>query len=195
MQIVADNDFAMFVGTNNDVTGLVYQNNVGWPDQLANLSQFSFNLQPGQTTFYLLGMGGGGAENISGTVNGVDLSKINVSMSSDIGPYLTGYEDQTVGGGVAAGTFNATLVDVQAAQQYLTWGSPTPTNPDADYVATQSPSGQGFHFDSDTAHLFKFSAADVDVVTPTPEPSTFLLSIGAALAFALSRLRTSPHRV
>lgn len=175
MQIVADNDFAVFAGTTTGVTSLIYQNDFSWPDQLANLSSFSFALQPGDTTFYLLGLGGGGVENISGTVNDVDITTINVSMSSDIGPFLTGYEAQSQSGTVADGSFDVNLADVQAAFPALTWGSPTPTDPDIDDVADQSPTGQGFHFDPSTAHLFSFDASEVGV-TPVPEPSTIALA-------------------
>ncbi len=110
MQIIADNDFALFGGTASSVNDLIYQNDVSWPAQLDNLSTISFDLQPGDTTFYLLGMGGGGEENISGTVNGVDITTINVSMSSDIGPYLAGYEPRRP---VADGSYSADLYDVQ----------------------------------------------------------------------------------
>lgn len=60
IQIIADNDFAVFGGTSNSVNDLIYQNDVSWPDQLNDLSTITFNLQDGDTTFYLLGMGGGG---------------------------------------------------------------------------------------------------------------------------------------
>jgi hypothetical protein len=185
MQIIADNDFAVFAGTVNSVTSLIYQNDVGWEAQLAQLSSFTFSLDPGETTFYVLGLGGGGQENISGTINDVDLTTISVSMSSDIGPFLTGYEAQSQNGGtVSLGTFDASLAYLQAALPALTWGAPTLAN--GDVVVSQSPTGKGFHFDPSTAHLFEFSATDVNV---SPEPSTFLLFIGAAVAFALSRSR------
>ena len=182
MQIVADNDFALFGGTASGVNDLIYQNDVSWPDQLDNLSTITFDLQPGDTTFYLLGMGGGGEENISGTVNGVDLTTIDVSMSSDISPFLTGYDLDAV----AAGTYDASLSDVQTAFPGLTWGSPTFNNTDG--VITQSPTGQGFHFDDGTAHLFEFDATEVGV-TPVPEPSSGLLLAGAGLVIAASRFR------
>ena len=108
MQIVADNDFAVFAGTASGVTELLYQNDYSWPDQIDNLSTLSFDLQNGETTFYVLGMGGGGQENISGTVNDVDITTIgDISMSSDLGPYLTDFETQSDGGTVADGTFDA----------------------------------------------------------------------------------------
>ena len=191
IQIVADNDFAVFAGTSNSVTSLVYQNDVDWPHQLSNLSTLNFTLQSGETTFYLLALGGGGDENISGTVNGVDLTTINVSMSSDIGPYLTGYEAQANGGTVGSGTFSPSLADVQAAFDFLTWGNTTPTT-GGDTVAAQSPTGHGFHFDPSTAHLFAFNASDVGVAD-VPEPSTYaLLGIGT-LALVLA-LRPSKSR-
>ena len=182
VQIIADNDFALFGGTASSVNDLIYQNDVSWPAQLDNLATISFDLQPGDTTFYLLGMGCGGEENISGTVNGVDLTTINVSMSSDLSPYLAGYDL----GPVADGSYSADLFDVQMALPDLTWGSPTFDN--SEYVITQSPTGQGFDFDAGTAHLFEFNAFDVGI-TPTPEPSAGLLLASAGVAIAAGRGR------
>ena len=192
MQIVADNDFAVFAGTATSVTTLLYQNDYSWPDQIANLSTLSFDLQNGETTFYLLGMGGGGEENISGTVNDVDITTLSdVLMSSDIGPYLTGYEAQSSGGTVADGTFDASLTDVQAAFSSLTWGPPSINSSDA-VIQLASPNGYGFDFPSQTAELFSFSTADVGV-TSTPEPSaTCLLLVGAGMAMVAIRFRQSP---
>ncbi len=187
MEIIADNDFALFSGTTTSVNHLVYQNDASWPDQLSSLLTFSFTLQTGDTTFYLLGLGGGGNENISGTVNGVDLTNIAVRMSSDVGPFLTDFETRQ--STVADGTFNVVLSEVQAAFPFLTFGGTTPTS-EADDVAAQSPSGRGFHFDPSTAHLFEFSAAAVDA-TSTPEPSSYLLFLlgGSAVAFGSYRRR------
>ena len=192
MQIVADNDFAVFAGTSSSVTELLYQNDYSWPDQINNLSTLSFDLQNGETTFYLLGMGGGGQENISGTVNGVDITTIgDVLMSSDIGPSLTGYEAQSSGGTVADGTFDASLTDVQAAFSSLTWSAPSPNTSDA-VIQLASPNGVGFDFPSQTAELFSFSTADVGV-TATPEPSaTGLLLVGAGMAMVAIRFHQSP---
>jgi len=192
MEIVADNDFAVFAGTSSSVTELLYQNDYSWPDQINNLSTLSFDLQNGETTFYLLGMGGGGEENISGTVNGVDITTIgDVLMSSDIGPSLTGYEAQSSGGTVADGTFDASLTDVQAAFSSLTWSAPSPNTSDA-VIQLASPNGVGFDFPSQTAELFSFSTADVGV-TATPEPSaTGLLLVGAGMAMVAIRFHQSP---
>src|SRR4051794_33930856 len=84
IKIVADNDFALFAGTDTAVTRLIYQNDEAWPTQIAVASSLNFSLLPAETTFYLLGMGGGGEENISGTLNNVDITSISVLMSSDL---------------------------------------------------------------------------------------------------------------
>jgi hypothetical protein len=188
IQFVADNDFAVFTGTDNNVTRLIYQNNVGWPDQIAAASSQSFTLQTGESTFYLLGMGGGGQENISGTVNGVDITNIAVLMSSDLSSQLTGYNL----GSVAAGTYDASVADVQAGFSGLTWGLPTLNTTDA-VIVLAAPNHIGYHFDDGTAHLFAFSATDVSGV---PEPSTWglgMIGFGAILLMALRR--TSSARV
>lgn len=191
MQIVADNDFALFVGTTGSVERLIYQNDASWPQQIADAANFDITLDGNETTFYLLGLGGGGDENISGTVDGVDLTTIPVTMSSDIGPFLTDFEAQAQGTGtVENGTFNATLADVQAALPQLTWGPTVPTDPLADIVSAQSPTGHGFHFDASTAHLFQFPAVDVGV-SATPEPSSWLLMMGGGVMIVLSRCRRS----
>jgi hypothetical protein len=194
MQLVADNDFAVFGGTATSVNDLIYQNDYSWPAQLGNLSTLSFDLPQGDTTFYLLGMGGGGEENISGTVNGIDITTLgDISMSSDLSTYLTGYLVSDGMGGyvpdgiggfltdpsVAAGTYDASLADVQTAFPNLTWDSPTINYTDG--VIQSSPNHEGFDFADSTAHLFSFSASDVGV-TAAPEPSTWaLVAVGVAL--------------
>jgi hypothetical protein len=187
MQIVADNDFAVFGGTATSINDLIYQNDFSWPSQLANLSTLTFNLQPGDTTFYLLGMGGGGQENISGTINGIDITSLgDVSMSSDLSSYLTGYLVSDGNGGftpalsVAYGTYDASLADVQTAFPGLTWGSPAINYTDA--VIQSSPNRVGFDFAPSTARLFSFDAGDVGV-TAVPEPSTWALATVGLVIF------------
>ena len=115
IKMVADNDFAIFGGTATGINDLLYQNNDSWPSQISTLSTLTFTLPAADTMFYVLGMGGGGNENISGLINGVDMTSASVTMSSDIQSYL-GYNTSTVSGG----TFDANLADVQAAFSQLT---------------------------------------------------------------------------
>jgi hypothetical protein len=188
IQLVADNDFAVFAGTADSVSSLIYQNNVAWPTQIAAASSQLFTLQPDQTTFFVLGMGGGGEENISGTVNGVDMTSIPVLMSSNLSTQLSNYNLTTV----AAGTYNASLADVEAAFSGLTWGPPTSNTSDA-VIEMAAPNGIGYDFASGTAHLFEFSASDVSGI---PEPSTWWLTMIAGGAILLGRLRcTSSRRI
>jgi hypothetical protein len=182
IQIVADNDFAVFAGTDTSVTRLIYQNNDAWPTQISAAASLSFGLDPGETTFYLLGMGGGGDENISGTLNNVDIASIPVQMSSDLSSQLSGYN----GGAVAAGTYDASLADVQAAFPSLTWGPPVVTTTDT-VVVLAAPHQIGYHFDDGTAHLFTFTA---EAVSGVPEPATTWLCAGSiGLILLIRRLR------
>ncbi len=189
--MVADNDYAVFSGTSSSVNNLLYQNNYDWYNQIPNLSTLTFNLAAGDTTFYVLGMGGGGQENISGKINGVDItsSAVTVTMSSDIQTYLSGYSALAV----TNGGYNASLADVQSAFSHLTWGAPTYNTTDI-VIDAAAPNGAGFHFDNMTAHLFKFSSEDVGVAT-VPEPSSMALTmLGLALA-GLGSLRRKAKQV
>lgn len=37
LKVLADNDFAVFMGNDTEITRLFYQNNVSWPDQVNNI--------------------------------------------------------------------------------------------------------------------------------------------------------------
>jgi len=175
ISIVADNDFTVFSGTNSAINSVLYQNNVGWGSQIAALSTLQFNLAASDDIFYILAMGGGGAqENISGLINGVNMTdpSVSVSMSTNISSFLSNYAS----GNVASGIYNASLFDVQTAfsSAGFAWGAPTLNS--NQHVINLSGFGSGYTFASNSAHLFKFEASDVGV-NAVPEPS--LLAIGA----------------
>jgi len=185
ISMVADNDFAIFSGTSSSINNLLYQNNVGWPSQITALSTLNFNLAAGDNRFYVLGMGGGGPEeNISGTVNGVNMTNpsVTVLMSSNLAPSLSNYN---FGGNVASGTYNALLSDVQSAFSGLTWGSPTLNSTQT--VIVQAGFGSGFIFSTGTAHLFAFEATEVNV--SVPEPSVLVIMGIGLMGLALQTRR------
>lgn len=178
IEMIADNDFAIFSGTNSGINNLLYQNNHSWYQQLPNLTTQTFDLAAGDDTFYVLGMGGGGQENISGKVNGVNMtdSSVSVSMSSNIAGSLTGYN----GHAVANGFYNALLGDVQTAFASATWSNAASNVVSNEVVIQQGGFGSGFRFDHMTAHLFSFDAGDVNVpTTSVSEPSSLaILGLG-----------------
>ncbi len=184
IQIVCDNDFAVFAGTNSSISRLVYQNNVGWQNQAADALAFDFNLQNGETDFYLLAMDApvgfwsNGA--IYGSFNGVNILDLAVvQQSSDLSSYLSGYSSSV--DAISDGSFSVTLTEVQGALGNLTWFTPSPSF----FYGTPS-----FSLGFSQANLFKFTADSVGV-SQVPEPSTYGLGLaGLAIAFAaVSRRR------
>ena len=186
LQVICDNDFALFAGTSNGVSRLVYQNDFEWPTQIANAASLDVNLLPGETTFYLLGMGGGGDENIGGTLNGVDFTSINILQSSDISSYLPNYFDyedgEVVYPRVADGAYSASLADVQAAFPHVSWNSPTVVYEGVGTYVT----GSAFYIPTGTATLFRFSGDSVGITAAIPEPSTYALFGLGALALVVA---------
>ncbi len=188
IEMVADNDFAIFSGTSTGINNLLYQNNVDWYAQVASISTLSFNLAAGDDTFYVLGMGGGGSqENISGLVNGVNMTdpSLSVSMSSDISSLLSGYNLS----GVASGSYSAQLIDVQNAFSQTTWSSASSNLNSTQTVINAAGFGSGYRFNTGTAHLFSFDAVDVNV-EPVSAPASlalFTLSL-AGLAYRRRKL-------
>lgn len=172
IQIVVDNDFALLTGTPTTVTRLVYQNNVVWNQQINNASSFNLSLATGEDTIYILAMGGGGQENLSGRVNGIDITTLtSMRSSSNLRTFLLGYSNTTV----ANGAYSASLLDVQTALPNLSWSVPqTGTGT----VISLSGFSLGYPFTDSTAVLYRFSSSEVGVAS-VPEPSSLsLLVIG-----------------
>ncbi len=195
IQLVADNDFAVYAGTSTSITRSIYQNNSVWQNQLSEASSFSFDLQEGENTYYVLAMGGGVEENISGRINGVNLVDVFLSNSSgiqqsnDVSDVLN-YELSTV----TSGTFTPDLSDVQTALTGATWGSPTVTMQgeviNSNPYAVSGINGQhvGFSFAAGTAVLLAFPVAEV--AAPIPEPSSAAIYAGlGALGLVAGRRR------
>lgn len=199
MKIAVDNDFAVFSGTDSNIDELLYQNNVSWYDQVDNVFAETFTLNQDSNALYVLAMGGGVVENFGGEVNGVNLTdpSLNVVMSSDVSPFLSGYGDdafttangETQYDSVAEGIYNAALSDVQAAFPDLTWGMPTTTSS----VGNQQMNnqfGSTYTFGATEARLFRFSAQELNIEakdTKVPEPETLALFSLAMLGMRLFR--------
>lgn len=184
LEIISDNDFAVFVGSSTAITRLVYQNNESWPDQIAAASSLDFIFEAGESTIYLLAMGGGGEENVGGRMNGVDLTTIDVSKSSDLSGILSNYTSNLTA--VAEGTYSASLSEVSAALPELTWGDVNVMEGGVGSIVT----GFAFHHADSTAVIYRFTAEDIGVDVPpaVPEPSVTLLGLVAGIGL-LSRRR------
>ncbi|MCP4320590.1 MAG: hypothetical protein GY787_01765, partial [Alteromonadales bacterium] len=170
ISIVADNDFAIFSGNSTSINHLVYQNNEDWVNQIARLSSLNFTLASGDDKFYVLAMGGGGEENISGLFNGVNITALDVLMSSNIAPNFSGYNPSDI----QSGKYDAILSDVQAAFSTATWSAPSINSTQT--VIEHSGFDSGFTFSTLNAHLFSFDAVDANIeVSPVPEPTTLAI--------------------
>jgi len=153
LKVLADNDFAVFMGNDLEVTRLFYQNMVSWPDQVNNIQTLDVYPQSGETYIYILPMGGngtyhvdngspeaGGEEDWNGVLNGIALldypgGEVAVGrrvtdsldlMHSDllmIHRHLTNFE--TSSSAISAGTYSATLDDLQPASRNLIWAPAT----------------------------------------------------------------------
>ena len=149
LKVLADNDFAVFMGNDTEITRLFYQNNVSWPDQVNNIQTLDVYPESGETYIYIVPMGGnspyytdtggtegGGEEDWNGVLNGIALLDYpggevavgrRVSDTRDvleygyllIHKYLANF--QTSAGAIAGGTFSASLADMQTASQNLVW--------------------------------------------------------------------------
>ena len=194
LQIVADNDFAVFAGSPDAITRVIYHNEVVWNSQLAAASSFTFDLVAGESVFYLLGMGGGGEENISGKINGVNIVKIfqdtpsSIVRSNTVETLLTGYDF----GAVSNGSYTPALSDVQAALTSASWSAPAvvsgPTVVNSNPEANIDGQRYGFNIPSAQAIFFRFDAASVGVPT-VPEPGTVAMFGFAAVTAGLQRRR------
>ena len=152
MFIVCDNDFAVFTGSNNEIKREIYQNNEKWPQQISLVSNIKLQLKDDEDTIYLLALGGGGVEDIGGTLNGRDISKLKILQSSNIKESLKNYDP----GVVASGKYQADINDIKNVFKTLTWSSPTVKKSGCSSTVT----GTSLAYPSGTAVLLKINASD-----------------------------------
>jgi uncharacterized repeat protein (TIGR02543 family) len=149
LKAVADNDFAIFMGNDLEITRLFYQNDVSWPDQVSNIQTIDVYPESGETYVYVLPMGGNGnyreddlsvtwdvdgEEDWNGVLNGIpllDYPGAEVAISRRVTDpkdlFHSGMlmmQNHITGfetGDIAGGTFSALLSDLQPASQDLIW--------------------------------------------------------------------------
>ncbi len=179
IRIVADNDFALLAGDENNVTRMILQNDVVWMDQQANATTYAINLNGGETYLYLLAMGGGGGEDIGGLLNDVDITTIASGVNgiqravSRTGGSVQGgfllidsfFSDWSSVGfsgnnatNVAYGKYAAPLAGIQDALTGATWGDP-PARQNGGIGG--SITGYGYSVPSSRAVMFRFKSTSL----------------------------------
>lgn len=144
LKVLVDNDFAVFMGNDQEVTRLFYQNNVSWYDQVVSIQTLDVYPISGETYIYIMPLGGngyiapgggrGGEENYSGVLNNIPLLDYpgaevavgrSVANANDIfnfgylvfNDHFSSYNT----GQAAGGTYNVLLEELQPATQNLIW--------------------------------------------------------------------------
>lgn len=146
LKVLVDNDFAVFMGNDQEVTRLFYQNDVSWPAQISNIQTLDVFPASGETFVYVLPMGGnsyippgdgeGGEENWSGVLNNIPLLDYpgaevavsrSVSDSNDIihsgyllfNNHLSAYTTSI--NAVANGDYSVNETDLPQASSNIIW--------------------------------------------------------------------------
>ena len=179
IRILADNDFALLAGDENNVTRMILQNDVVWMDQAANATTYAINLNGGETYLYLLAMGGGGGEDIGGLLNGVDITTIASGVNGIqravgrtggtlqdgfllIDTFLSDWSSVGFSGNTATnvewGKYAAPIGGIQTALTGATWGNPAARQSGG---VGGSVTGYGFSVPSSRAVMFRFKSTSL----------------------------------
>jgi hypothetical protein len=175
----ADNDFAVFLGDDNNVTSLFYQNNVDWPTQISAAATLDLVKSLNDTYIYVVALGGGGTEDFGGRINGQDITTITgsqraisrlsaPSVTQDgyllIDEFLSGKTNESV----TNGTYNVQLADLQSALDGAVWGSAVstgagsgiPPNHKTTGVSAEL-TGRAWGFPSETTVVFRYPSSTI----------------------------------
>lgn len=153
LKVLVDNDFAVFMGNDQEITRTFYQNNVSWPEQIQNIQTLDVYPLAGETFIYILPMGGngyippgggeGGEEDFNGVLNNIPLldypgaevavgrSVVDARDVKNYGyllfhNYFPDYIDRV--NEVAGGTYTIDIADMQPASRNLIWSPATRNN-------------------------------------------------------------------
>lgn len=153
--LIADNDFAAWMGDDKNVTRLFWQNDVSWYAQVDAMSNQDVVPQIGETYIYVLAMGGDGyngnagqggndgQEDWAGAINGKSLlsypgAQVAIGRTTTdardrlldgyllINRYMANFEASS--GEISGGTFSPTLAEVRAGLENAIWSPATETN-------------------------------------------------------------------
>ena len=179
IRIVADNDFALLAGDENNVTRMILQNDAVWMQQQANATTYAINLNGGETYFYLLAMGGGGGESIGGLLNEVDITSIASGVNGNqravsrtggsvqdgfllLNTFFSDWSSIGFSGNTATnvewGKYAAPLAGIQTALTGATWGDP-PARISGGIGG--SVTGYGYDIPSSRAVMFRFKSTSL----------------------------------
>lgn len=179
IRILADNDFALLAGNENNVTRMILQNDVVWMEQAANATTYQINLNSGESYIYLLAMGGGGGEDIGGLLNDVDITTIASGVNGI--QRAVGRTDGTIQNGyllintffpdwssvgfsgnsstnVEYGKYAPSISNIQTALTGSTWGDPPARQSGG---VGGSVTGYGYSVPSSQAVMFRFKASSL----------------------------------
>ncbi|MEI6341633.1 MAG: YDG domain-containing protein, partial [Verrucomicrobiota bacterium] len=158
--MVADNDFAVFVGTESGPTRLAYQNPYQWGGQAGR--EVGVEFTGAETHLYIVALGGGGIEGIDGTLDGSDIKTLKPGVVEramngngylDVSGALAGYNLSRVEGGL----YEVGLGDLQGALGGANWGAPPQAVPGWIWAF---PSGSVWSFPSGNAVVFRVNLRD-----------------------------------
>jgi hypothetical protein len=179
IRIIADNDFALLAGDENNATRMILQNNAVWMDQQANATTYAINLNGGETYLYLLAMGGGGGESIGGLLNEVDITSITSGVNGNqravsrtggsvqdgfllLNTFFSDWSSIGFSGNSATnvewGKYAAPLAGIQDALTGATWGNP-PARISGGIGG--SITGYGYNIPSSKAVMFRFKSTSL----------------------------------
>ena len=114
VKIIADNDFAVFMGNDQEITRLFYQNEVSWYAQVDAIQTLDVYPLAGETYLYVVAMGGNGGYNEPDTADPPN-------------PFLGGQEDW-------AGVINGKSIFTYPGAQVLTGRSVINSTYDISYL-------------------------------------------------------------